>query len=189
MKIQIILTSTREGRVSDKVAAWVLEEAKKQTLFDAEIVDLKDFPLPFYNLPGSVKGLNGNYDDAAVKKWSDKIKEADGFIFVTAEYNHGYTAVLKNALDWLYDEWNNKPAAFVSYGGVAAGTRAVGQLTQVFRELQMVPLRDGAHLPMIWTAFDDAGKFKSDFHVPDLSPMFDGLAKWVPLLKSLREQK
>jgi NAD(P)H-dependent FMN reductase len=189
MKIQVILGSTRPNRASDKVAAWVMEEAKKIEGFEFELVDLKDFPLPMYDEPVTVKQIQGNYKHEEVKTWSKKISEGDGYIFITPEYNHGYTAVLKNALDWLYDEWNNKPAAFVSYGGIAAGTRAVGQLVQVFRELQMVPLRDGAHLPMIWTAFDQAGTFKSDFHVPDLSPMFASLTKWVPLLKSLREQK
>ena len=187
MKIHIILGSTRPNRASENVARWVLEEAKNYPEFEYELIDLRDLNLPFYDEPQTVKGINGNYAHEGVKKWSEKISEADGFIFITPEYNHGYTAVLKNALDWLYDEWKSKPAVFVSYGGIAAGTRAVQQLVMVFRELQMVPLRDGAHLPFIWEAFGEDGKFKPEYHVPDLKPMFEGLKKWVPLLKSSRQ--
>lgn len=187
MKIQVILGSTRPNRASEKVAAWVMEEAKKVDGFEFELLDLKDFNLPFYDEPKSVKGINGQYGHEEVKQWSKKISEGDGYIFVTPEYNHGYSAVLKNALDWLYDEWNDKPAAFVSYGGVAAGTRAVQQLVMVFRELQMIPLRDGVHLPFVWNAFDESGAFKPGYHEPDLKPLFEGLKKWVPLLAQARK--
>jgi NAD(P)H-dependent FMN reductase len=155
-KIHVIVGSTRPGRVSEGIAKWALGIAQRLGL-DAELVDLRDWPLPFYAEVGPPKMLGGQYSTPVATKWAAKVKEADGYLIVTPEYNHGYPAVLKNALDYCYDEWNGKPVAFVSYGGVAAGTRSVGQLRQVVAELQMFDLRDAVHIPFVNKAIDAAG--------------------------------
>ncbi|MEK7073195.1 MAG: NAD(P)H-dependent oxidoreductase [Patescibacteria group bacterium] len=154
--IQIILASTREGRVGDKIAGWVAEKAKTRNDFTSELIDLRDWPLPFFNDPKSP--MRGEYSYGYTRKWSEKVSQAQGYIIVTCEYNHGYPGVLKNALDHLYKEWNGKPVAFVSYGGVAAGTRAVEQLRQVCAELRMINVHDEVNIPFIWNAFDADGK-------------------------------
>lgn len=173
--IQIILASTREGRIGDKVAQWVAAHAKARMEFTSELVDLRDWPLPHFNdalYPGT-----GEYSFDYTKKWSKKVQEADGFIIVTCEYNHGYPGVLKNALDHLYKEWNGKPVAFVSYGGVAAGTRAVEQLHQVVNELHMVSVHDEVNIPFVSKAFDATGTFlQEEIHAPKLEKLFVELA-------------
>ncbi|TAK04601.1 NADPH-dependent oxidoreductase [Patescibacteria group bacterium] len=173
--VQIILASTRDGRIGDKVTAWVAEKAKARTDFTSELVDLRDWPLPHFNdpkLPGT-----GEYSFDYTKKWSEHVQKADGFIIVTCEYNHGYPGVLKNALDHLYKEWNGKPVAFVSYGGVAGGTRAVEQLHQVVNELRMVSVHDEVNIPFVAKAFDAGGTFlQEDVHGPKLEKLFVELA-------------
>ncbi len=113
----------------------------------AELIDLRDWPLPFFNEAGSPGMLKGNYTNDLAKRWSAKIAEADAFIVVTPEYNHGYPAVLKNAFDWLYPEWNHKPIGFAGYGN-ANGARAIEQLRQVVIELQMHPIKNSVHIPV-----------------------------------------
>src|SRR5579859_7915590 len=140
VKIQVIIGSTRKGRFSEKPAHWIFDELKKRQDVDAELIDLRDWPLPFFDESISPSQNKGTYENALAAKWAKKIEEADGFIIVTPEYNHGYSAVLKNALDYVYKEWNKKPVGFVSYGGISGGTRAVQQLRQVAIELQMVPI-------------------------------------------------
>ncbi len=146
LKILVILGSTRQGRYSEKPAHWILDQLNAAPGIDAELVDLRDWPLPFFNAPVSPSWSPGPPSDPLVAAWSAKIASADGFVLVAPEYNHGYTAVLKNALDWLYREWNQKPVAFVSYGGVG-GARAVEQLRQVAVELKMAPTRTAVHVP------------------------------------------
>ncbi len=135
IKIKIILGSTRQGRFSDKIGIWVLEQIKKHQNVEGEILDLKEFNLPFYD---EIKDKN-------VEKFSQKIKSADGFIIIAPEYNHGIPAVLKNALDWCYEEWNYKPVAFVGYGGVGAA-RSIEQLKLIAIELRMIPVRNTVHI-------------------------------------------
>lgn len=146
-KIQIIIGSTRQGRYSDKAAQWLLEELKKETQVEAELVDLRDYTLPFFDEPISPMRGNGTYTKPEVQKWADKIKSADAYIMITPEYNHGYSAVLKNAIDHLYPEWNYKPVGFLSYGA-AGGARAVEQMRQVVVELKMLPVKDALHIQL-----------------------------------------
>lgn len=147
IKIKVIVGSTRQNRFSEKPAYWIFEEVKKKGGVDVELLDLRDYPMPFYNEPTSPAMIkDGNYPNEIVKKWAEKIKEADAYIVVTPEYNHGYPAVLKNAMDHVYYEWNNKPVGFVSYGGVG-GARSVEQLRLVAIELQMAPIRNAIHIP------------------------------------------
>jgi NAD(P)H-dependent FMN reductase len=177
LKIQIILGSTREGRFGIKVANWVLEQAKKRSDFEVELIDLKDWPMPFFNdpkLPSS-----GEYSYDYTKKWSEKISQAAGFLIITPEYNHGYPAVLKNALDLLYREWNKKAVGFISYGGAVGGSRAIKQLRQVVVELQMVSTSEALYLIKVREQFDEAGNIK-DLSLNDrLGKLFDQLVWWT----------
>jgi NAD(P)H-dependent FMN reductase len=145
-KIQIIIGSTRQNRFSEKPARYIFEELKKRDDVEAELLDLRDWPLPFYDEAIPPAGNKGNYSNPLCKQWANKIGEGDGYIIVSPEYNHGYSAVIKNALDWVYPEWNKKPVGFVGYGN-AGGSRAIEQLRQVVIELRMVPIFNSIHIP------------------------------------------
>jgi NAD(P)H-dependent FMN reductase len=148
IKIQVIIGTVREGRFGDKPAAWITEEAKKIEGAQVEVIDLKDHPVPPFASPGYPSSIkDGNYGNDMINAFAKRIGSADAFIIVTPEYNHGYSGALKDALDSVYMEWNNKPVAFVAYGSVG-GARAVEQLRQVAVELQMAPIRAAVHLPV-----------------------------------------
>jgi NAD(P)H-dependent FMN reductase len=147
IKIQIILGTTRQRRFGDKPAHWICEEARTQPDVEVELLDLRDYPLPFFDEPASPMASQGRYANAAVQRWADRIADGDAFIMVTPEYNHGYPAVLKNAIDYIYPEWVRKPVGFVSYGN-AGGARVVEQLRQVVVELQMLPIKNAIHIPV-----------------------------------------
>ncbi|MBI3046663.1 MAG: NAD(P)H-dependent oxidoreductase [Candidatus Harrisonbacteria bacterium] len=192
LKIKIILGSTRQSRFSDKPGAWILAEASKKEEVSAELLDLRDYPMPFYDdsvSPAMIK--DGAYSNEVVKKWAVKIKDADAFIIVTPEYNHGISGVLKNALDSVYAEWNNKPVCFVSYGSVG-GARSVEQLRLVTIELQMAPVRNAVHImggP--WNLLEENGKLKSgafDPYQKSVEGMLNQLLWWARALKSARKQ-
>ncbi len=189
LKIHVILGSTRPGRFSEKPGKWILGELQKKEGIEAELIDLRDWPLPFFNEPKSPSHSNGEYSTEVATKWAKKVGEADGFIIVTPEYNHGYPAVLKNALDYVYDQWNNKPVGFVSYGGVSGGTRSVQQLRQVAIELQMVPIRNGIHFPLFWDHLDEKGELKTEAHTENAGNFLDQLLAVAGTLKQVRAQK
>lgn len=141
INIKVIVGSTREGRFSIKAAEWISSQIKTQTKADVEILDLATYKLPFFDQSVSPSYKQGDYPHQNVVEFSKKIGEADAYVIVTPEYNRGPSAVLKNALDWVYKEWNNKPVGFVSYGTVG-GARAVEQLRLNAIELQMAPIRE-----------------------------------------------
>lgn len=147
LKISVILGSTREGRFGDKPAHWILGEAAKLPGVEANLLDLRDYPLPFFDRAMSPVRAGGVYTDPAVVRWAEAIKTADAYIVVSPEYNHGYSAVLKNAFDHIYPEWAKKPIGFVGYGN-AGGARAIEQLRLVAIEFQMWPIRAAIHLPL-----------------------------------------
>lgn len=150
LKIQVIIGTTRQNRFSEKPAHWIYEEAKKKEGVEVELIDLRDYPLPFFDEPVSpsmFEMMKHEYANEVARKWTQKVAEADGYIIVTGEYNHGYPAVLKNALDYVFKQWNKKAVGFVSYGN-ARGARSVEQLRQVAIELQMVPIRNAIHIPV-----------------------------------------
>lgn len=159
--IQIILGSTRKGRFGEQPARWIFEKLSKNADVTSELVDLRDFPLPFYDEEVSPSYLKVPYTHKDVVKWTQKVAKADAYIIVTPEYNHGYPAVLKNALDYVFKEWNHKTVGFVSYGSVG-GARAVEQLRQVVIELQMEPIRASVHIVAPWFMLDDNGKLKTE---------------------------
>ena len=186
INLKVILGSTREGRVGIKIFDWAKKIIGAHEEYDAEFIDLKDWPIPFYNFAGSP--AYGPLDSDIVKRFTAKIAEADAFIFVTPEYNRGYPAVLKNAIDHVYNEWNNKPVAFISYGGMYAGSRAVEQLRLVAIELQMAPIRQQVGIPLIWEAFDENGLLKgSEVYAKTLESMLRQLSWWSNTLKQGRE--
>ncbi len=146
LHVKVILGSTRDHRFSELPGQWILEHLRQTPEIEAELLDLKDFDMPFFEEAATPSSKKEPYTNDAVVRWTSKVKEGDAFIVVAPEYNHGYTAVLKNALDYVYQEWNNKPIAFVSYGS-AMGARAVEQLRAVAIELQMAPIRNAIHMP------------------------------------------
>ena len=149
MRIKVILGSTRQGRVSEVIGKWVMEQAKNIAGLELELLDLRDYPMPFFDEPVSPSQITAPYTNETVAKWTAKIAEGEALIIVSPEYNHGYPAVLKNALDYVYKEWNSKKIAFVGYGSVG-GARAIEQLRQVAVELQMIPLRNAVHIIKHW---------------------------------------
>lgn len=183
IRIQIILGSTREGRFGDRVANWFYKLAAAREDLTAELLDLRDWPLPFFN--EAVSPITGRVAPEA-QGWAAKVAEGDGYVFVTPEYNFGYPAVLKNALDHIYHQWNNKPAAFVSYGGTAGGSRAVQQLRQVVVELQMAPIRAGVVIPFARRLFDESGEIKDDSYNARADVLLDQLMWWARALKAAR---
>ena len=186
-KISIILSSTRQGRQGERVARWVERVAKSRPEFEVELLDLRDWPLPFYDQAVTPSGLKGVYPYEIVQQWAEKIATSDGFIIVTPEYNHGYPAVLKNALDWLYSEWNRKPAAFVAYsGGQISGARSVEQLRLVSIELQLVPLRFDVLMPSVQNQFSASGDLLDESWNKRLNGVLNHLAWWAETLKAGR---
>ena len=183
--IQVILGSTRPGRFGDKVAEWFMAHAAAHPGLDVELIDLAHWPLPFFNSP--VPPAMQESQDPAVVAWSDKVSAADGYVLVTPEYNHGYPAVLKNALDHVVRPWRHKPVGFVGYGGPGAGVRAVEQLRQVVIELEMIPLRQQVAIANVYSAFDPTGAL-TDPSGPDRQAVavLDELALWSPASTDLR---
>jgi NAD(P)H-dependent FMN reductase len=144
MLIQVITGTTREGRFSERVTEWVAQYLRTHTDFEVEPVDLRDHPLPFFDAPPPAKAPREYAIDAAARL-GVTLDRADGYVIVTGEYNHGYPAVLKNAMDWTFVEWIRKPVAFVGWGNVG-GARAIEQLRQVAVEFEMAPLRHAVHI-------------------------------------------
>lgn len=188
IKIGIILGTTRPGRFSDKPGKWLLEEANKIEGVQAELLDLREYPLPFFDEVAPTSDLGGKYSTEVGKKWASKIGEFDAYIVVTAEYNHGYPAVLKNALDYVYAEWNKKPVSFVGYG-YADGVRAVEQLRQVVIQLDMVPVSTSIQIPQFWTRTDEQGNFKAEGLEEKAKSFFGQLLWWAKATKAAREAK
>lgn len=189
LNIKIIVGSTREGRFSDKAASWIAEEIKKHKEVAVEVLDLRNYEMPFFNEPVSPSFKQEPFKNEAVARFTKKIKEGDAFVMVTPEYNHGTSGVLKNALDWVYQEWNNKPVAFISYGGVG-GARAVEQLRLNIIELQMAPIRSSVHIPgeqyfqVLFGKMDAKELFAS--LAKQAEPMITQLLWWTLALKNAR---
>lgn len=191
LKVKIILGSTRPNRFSEKVVPWLKEGIAAHPELDAEVLDLRDYDLPFYNDPRPASMItDGSYNSDNVKKWAEKVKEADAFIIVTPEYNHGTSAVLKNALDVVYNEWARKAVAFVSYGS-AGGARAIGQLRQTIIEMHMASTRASVLIPAPWMLLDEQGNLKEGALAAfehSRSDMLTQLLWWGNALQAARVQ-
>jgi NAD(P)H-dependent FMN reductase len=187
IKVGIIVGSTRPGRHADAVAKWVLENAKKRADAQFEVVDIADFKLPMLDEP--VPPSMGQYSKPHTKAWAQKVASLDAYVFVTPEYNHAPSAALKNAIDFVYGEWNNKAAGFVSYGGGTSGGRAVEQLRLVMGELQIADVRAQVLLSL-YTDFENFSVFKpTAAHESALATMLDQLVAWGTAMKTMRSQK
>ncbi|HEY4222191.1 MAG TPA: NAD(P)H-dependent oxidoreductase [Myxococcota bacterium] len=186
LRIGIIPGSTRTGRFADRPLQWLLPLASKRTDATFEIVDLRDYPMPFFDEPKSPLREPSKLE--VVQRFAKKLGELDGFVFVTAEYNHSIPAVLKNALDFVYAELNKKPATFVGYGNAGAA-RGIEQLRLMLVELQMAPLRNAVHLSREqFVAMLMHGKSFADFPQLDQSAdtMLSELVWWAAALKNAR---
>ena len=183
IKVGIIVGSTRPGRKAAAVAKWVHDLLKSRDDAEFEIVDIEDYKLPLLDEP--VPPIMHQYGKAHTKNWSEKIASLDAYIFVTPEYNHATSAALKNAIDFLYHEWNNKAAGFVGYGG-AGGVRAVENLRLVMGEIKIADVRAQVALSM-WTDFENFTTFKPhEQHDKAVHLMADEVIAWGAALKTLR---
>jgi NAD(P)H-dependent FMN reductase len=184
-KVGIILGSTRPGRNGEAVAKWVYEIARKRSDADYELVDLKDYALPPLDEP--IPASAGKYSLDHTKAWAAKVSSLDAFVFVTPEYNHSTSGALKNAIDYLYAEWNNKAAGFVSYGS-AGGVRAVEHLRLVMAELQVATVRAQAALYLA-TDFENYRVLRPDpGRAQAVGVMLDQLVSWGTALMSVRSR-
>jgi NAD(P)H-dependent FMN reductase len=154
-KLSVVIASTRPGRAGVPIAGWFAARTRAHGAFDVELIDLAEVDLPFMDEPNHP--MLRQYEHDHTKAWSARVDAADAFVFVTPEYNYGFTAPLKNAIDYLHAEWQYKPVGFVSYGGVAAGTRAVQMLKQVVTTLKMVPLVEAVNIPFHPQFIDEDG--------------------------------
>lgn len=189
MKIGVILGSTRNVRRGERVAKWLMPQLAKIKGTEFELLDLCDYTLPFFDEPNSPDSLENGYSNPVATKWAAKIGEKDGFIIITAEYNHGPTAVLKNALDYVYNEWNKKPVAFVSYSpGAAGGIRAVEQLRQIVVELEMAPMQEAIHITNVLSTIDEKGTLHKGHYNERVVDVIDQLLWWVKALKTARDK-
>lgn len=183
IRIAIIIGSTRPNRNGEAVGKWVYENARKRHDASFELIDLLDWKLPF--LDEAIPPSQGKYTHQHTKDWSATISSFDGFIFVTPEYNHGVNAALKNAIDFLFKEWNNKVAGFVSYGEMG-GIRAVEHLRLTMAALMIADVRTQVALSLS----QDFEKFKfkpQEHHLKKMEKLFDELISWGSALRQVRE--
>jgi NAD(P)H-dependent FMN reductase len=158
--LQIIIASTRPGRAGLPIAEWFRDRAVAHGAFDVELIDLAEVDLPFMDEPNHPRLRR--YTQQHTKDWSATIDRGDAYVFVTPEYNYGFTAPLKNAIDFLHEEWKHKPVGFVSYGGVAAGTRAVQMLKQVVTTLKLLPVFEAVYIPFHTQLIDEEGRVQAN---------------------------
>jgi NAD(P)H-dependent FMN reductase len=188
-KIGIIVGSTRPNRFADKPTEWIEKIARARGDIDVEVLDLRDYPLPFFD--EAVSPAWGPSQSEVAQKWQKKVASLDGFVIVTAEYNRGPTAVLKNAIDYAYNEWNNKAVTFVGYGGVGA-TRAVEQLRLIAIEMQMAPTRTAVHIlmPDFVAVLQQGKKLEELEHLnQNAQQTLDQLVWWTKALKVARDNE
>jgi NAD(P)H-dependent FMN reductase len=183
--LAVVICSTRPGRIGLPIASWFSSIAGAKATFDVEVVDLKAVDLPIYNEANHP--MLADYEHDHTKRWSEIVQGADAFVFVMPEYNHSFNAAIKNAIDFLHQEWQHKPVGFVSYGGVSGGTRAVQALKPVCMALRMVPAVAAVILPFPFTHLDDEGTFVGDDAMAGAANvMLDELLRWTGALETLR---
>ena len=185
-KIAIIISTTRAARFGEKPAKWIHGIASARTDMSVELIDLRDYPMPFFDEVAS--NMWAPSKNEVAQRWQKKVAEFDGYIFVTAEYNRGVPAVLKNALDYAYPEWNRKPAAYVGYGSVGAA-RSIESLRLICVELQMAPTRTGVHIQggdfmAVWQGGKDIKELA--YLEKNSKDMLDELHWWATALKTAR---
>jgi NAD(P)H-dependent FMN reductase len=185
-RLSITIGSTRPGRAGLPIADWFSDRARQHGGFEIDVVDLAELNLPMLDEPNHPRLRQ--YTHQHTKDWSARVAGSDAFVIVTPEYNHGYSAALKNAIDYLHHEWHYKPVGFVSYGGVAAGTRAMQQLKQVVTALRMLPLTDAVNIPFHTQFLADDGRVQANEVMEQAADvMLDELLRVEATLRPLRE--
>ena len=178
LRLAVIIGSNREGRFAPVVARWLVREIERRNDFEVDVIDLVDIELP---------SVFPQHAGPAIRAYAERIDRADAYVVVTPEYNHGYPAALKQAIDLVHTEWRDKPVGFVSYGGVSGGLRAVEQLRQVFAELHVVSVRDTVSFHMAWQLFDESGEVRDPTPCSQAATtMLDDLAWWGQALRAAR---
>ena len=186
-KLTIVIASTRPGRAGLSIGQWFTERARAHGAFEIEVADLAEVALPMFDEPNHPRFRQ--YVHEHTKAWSEVIRTSDAFVFVTPEYNYGYPASLKNAIDYLHEEWKYKPVGFVSYGGVAAGTRAVQQLKQVVTTVKMFPVFEAVSIPFHTQFIDEEGNVQANEVMEQAGDaMLDELVRTEEALRSLRPE-
>jgi NAD(P)H-dependent FMN reductase len=187
-KLMIVIGSTRPGRAGISVAEWFIDHARGHGEFDVEVADLAELNLPMLDEPNHPRLRQ--YTHQHTRDWSARVDAADAFVFITPEYNHGYPAALKNAIDYLHWEWSDKPVGFVSYGGVAAGTRALQQLKQVVSVLKLLPVSEAVNLPFFTQFIDEDGVLQpNEVMEQSASAMLEELLRVEDALAPLRSSR
>lgn len=186
-KLHVIITSTRPGRLGPVVAHWFHKYAIQHGKFEVGLVDLADFNLPILDEPKHPRLKQYQHDHT--KAWSASVEAADAFVFVTPEYNYGPPPALLNALNYLYQEWNYKPAAFVSYGGISGGLRAVQMEKLTLTTLKMVPITEQVTIPLFTQHIQEGVFVPTEMHEKSASDMLDELLRWTEAIKPLRDNK
>ncbi|MEI2776137.1 MAG: NAD(P)H-dependent oxidoreductase [Tetrasphaera sp.] len=187
-RLMIIIGSTRPGRAGLPIGTWFAERARAHGGFQLDVVDLAELGLPFLDEPHHPR-LH-EYENDHTREWSERVSRADAIVIVTAEYNYGYPAPLKNAIDYLHNEWFDKPVGFVSYGGVSAGTRAVQQLKQVVGSLRMVPVTDSVNIPFFPQFLRPDGSVEpNEVMVQSADAMLDELLRLEKALRAARANR
>jgi NAD(P)H-dependent FMN reductase len=185
VKLMIIIASTRPGRVGLPVGRWFTARVEEQGGFDIDLVDLAELGLPFMDEPNHPR-LH-QYTKQHTKDWSARVEAAEAFVFVMPEYNYGFTAPLKNAIDFLSQEWQYKPVGFVTYGGIAAGTRALQLIKPVLSALKLVAVTEAVNIPFVAKSINDEGAFEPADHVEHAVPaMLKELRRWAENLGEMR---
>ncbi|HYW04074.1 MAG TPA: NAD(P)H-dependent oxidoreductase [Gammaproteobacteria bacterium] len=187
-RLRIIIASTRPGRKGPAVTAWLERAARAHEGFDCDVLDLAEVGLPLLDEPEHPSLRN--YHHAHTRAWSEMVNEADAFIIVLPEYNHGYPASIKNALDYVFHEWHYKPAGLVSYGGIAGGIRSAELIKPVLTTLRMVPLNEAVPLPFFTQHMSEEGTFEPPAEIEDsVRGMLDEMLRVAEALEPLRERK
>ena len=184
LRLHIIIASTRPGRIGPAVADWFHGVAREEGSFDAQLVDLAEFGLPIYDEPRHPRMQQ--YEHEHTRRWAESVAAADAFVLVAPEYNFGPTPALLNALNFLYNEWTYKPVAFVSYGGVSGGIRAVQMTKQTLSTLKMVPIVDAVTIPFVSERVSDGRFDASEVHAKSADVMLKELHRWAEALKPMR---
>jgi NAD(P)H-dependent FMN reductase len=185
LRLMVVIASTRPGRVGLPVGEWVVGQARAHGAFDVDLADLAELDLPFMDEPNHPRLKH--YTQPHTRAWSARVDPVDAFVFVFPEYNHGINAPLKNALDFLYQEWAHKPAGLVAYGGIAAGSRSAEMLRLALLGLRVVPIFDSVYIPFVAQSLDD-GAFQAGESVERAAAtMFDELTRYARAMRPLRE--
>jgi NAD(P)H-dependent FMN reductase len=187
-KLVVVIASTRPGRIGASVGKWFMDFAERNGGFHVRVADLAEIDLPILDEPAHPRLQQYEHDHT--RRWSAIVNEADAFVIVTPEYNFSSPPALVNALHYLYNEWNYKPVAFVSYGGASGGMRSVQMTKMITTTLKMVPLVEAVTIPMVWDRLSDQGEFTADEREEKpAAAMLKELTRWADALRPLREER